>query len=150
MDDNYDRNGQREFQFSNSPDFNQLLAGRLSTGPKPVEVKPTTGLDPYKIMVNKKLADAGHPIDTLNIVKWPEKESQALEDFCKKMGIVGFNCGKMSPASALAMLKNMLGIVDGPLESRVPAGYESLGSKNLFNSNYPYQSAIQKKTLLNG
>jgi hypothetical protein len=60
------------------------------------------------------------------------------------MGIVEYNCGKMSPIAALAMLKQQLGVVEGPLEERVPLGYQKLGSK--FNSNYSYTQMVKEKT----
>jgi hypothetical protein len=146
----FDRDGTQEFQFSNAPDFSQLMANKMSTG-KPTEAKPAPGgFDPYKVMVKKKEADEGKPIDVSDAVKWPEKEVAALEDFCKKMGVIGFNCGKMSPLAALAMLKNMLGVSDGPLEERVPVGYEKLGAKNTFNPHYPYQQSFAQKSLLKG
>ena len=150
MSDGYDRDGQEEFQFSRAPDFNQMMGQRLSNPTKPVEAKSTTGFDPYKVMVKKKEADDGKPIDTSDSVKWPAEDIKVLEDFCQKHGIVGFNCGKMSPLAALAMLKNMMGIADGPLENRVPPGYEKLGTKNPYNPSSPYQMNIQKKSLLRG
>jgi hypothetical protein len=120
---------------SNAPDFTQILQQRLAS--KPSEAKPSpNGFDPYKAMLNKKKSEDGEPIDTTNTVKWTDKEMDALKDFCQKNGILGFNCGHMSPIAALAMLKNKLGIVDGPLEERVPYGYQMLNSS--------------KKTLLKG
>lgn len=64
---------------------------------------------------------------------WPEKDIKALEDFCKKHGIVGYNCGRMNPIAALALLKQKLGIVDSSLQERTP-----------------YSNPSNKKILLNG
>ena len=88
--------------------------------------------------------------DISSIVRWPEADVKVLEDFCKKYGVLGFDCGKMSPIAALAMLKNMLGIVDGPLENRIPSGYEKMGVKSNYSPNDPYQSVFQKKDILHG
>ena len=149
MSDSYDRQEQLEFQFSQPPNFSEMMARRLMGG-KPVEAKPTNGFDPYKVMVQKKESDDGKPIDTSSVVKWPEQDMKVLEDFCKKYGVLGFSCGQMSPIAAVSMLKNMLGIADGPIEQRVPPGYEKLGLKSSYNPNSPYQSAIQKKDILHG
>lgn len=151
MSDGHDRDGQSEFQFSNAPDFNQMMAQRLAGATKSTESKPTTGFDPYKVMVQKKEMESGNVLpDISSIVRWPEADVKVLEDFCKKYGVLGFDCGKMSPIAALTMLKNMLGIVDGPLENRIPSGYEKMGVKSNYSPNYPYQSVFQKKDILHG
>ncbi len=126
--------------------FAQRMAQKSSVGTPP----PPGSFDPYQTMLNKKKAEDGQPIDTSNKISWPAEDVKALEDFCKAHGMAGFSCGNMSPIAALAFLKNKLGIVDGPVEDRVPAGYERMGAKNTFNCNYPYSSVIQKKTLLKG
>ncbi len=65
---------------------------------------------------------------------WPERDVEALEDFCRKYGIVGYNCGRMNPIAAIAMLKQKLGITDTSLKEITP-----------------YSNAINnKKILLNG
>jgi hypothetical protein len=118
------------------PDFNQLLTKKVEA------IKG--GFDPHQLMVKKKLIDAGESQDLTPKREWPEKDIKTLEDFCNKMGIVEYNCGKMSPIAALAMLKQQLGVVEGPLEERVPLGYQKLGSK--FNSNYSYTQMVKEKT----
>jgi hypothetical protein len=140
-DDSYER--------ADVPDFTQLLMQRVQQ--KTIEAKPApNGFDPYQAMLNRKKVDDGEPVDTSNVVKWPEKDVKALEDFCAKYAVLGFNCGKMSPIAALAMLKNMMGIVEGPLEDRVPAGYEKRGTPSKYNAHFPYEQIVTKKTLLNG
>jgi len=88
--------------------------------------------DPHMLMVKKKLTDAGVTVDNTPKQSWPEKDIKALEDFCLKYGIVGFNCGKMSPIAALAMLKQKLGVIE-PTENRVT-----------------YSDAMNQKILLKG
>lgn len=122
-----------EMKHSILPDFNQLVAQKVN--PKQQEL----GFDPHKLMVQRKQLETGEVLDVTPVQQWPEKDVQALTDFCAKHGILGFNCGRMSPVAALAMLKNQLGIVDGPLEQRVPPGYQP------YNPVKPYQ-----KTLLHG
>lgn len=118
-----------EMKHSLLPDFNQVAAAKLGSG----------GFDPHKLMVQRKQLETGEVLDVTPVQKWPEKDIKALEEFCAKYGILGFNCGRMSPVAALAMLKNQLGIVDGPLEERVPTGYQP------YSPVKPYQ-----KTLLHG
>lgn len=133
------------------PDFTQVLAQRIAlrqSGTTPTAAP--NGFDPYKALVDKKKADNGEPVDTSNIQQWPEKDVKALEDFCSKHGVFGYSCGKMSPTAALAMLKGRMGIVDGPLESRVPPGYEKMGNQSKYNASFPYEQVVSKKTLLNG
>jgi len=55
-------------------------------------------------------------------IEWPEEEIKVLESFCLKHGIVGFDCGRMSPLAALSLLKSKLGVIDAPLEERFPYG----------------------------
>ena len=141
-----------EFQYSRAPDFNQLMINRLSTGPKPEESKPgPNGFDPYKMFIKKKDEDDGSkPVDTTNKVQWPEADVKALSDFCQKHGVMGIDCGNMSPIAALAMVKNVLGFDDRPIEERVPIGHEKLGTKSKYNANFPYEHVMVKKQVLNG
>jgi len=46
--------------------------------------------------------------------QFDEKDIKELEDFCKKMGVLGFGCGTMHPKAALRMLKARMGIQDTP------------------------------------
>lgn len=103
-----------ELSTSTLPDFVQLVKQRTN-------VKET--FDPHQIMVNKK---QDVPTPTVQ-----ETDLETLQNFCNEHGIVGFNCGRMSPIAALSMLKAQMGIVDGPIEQRVPYGYQKCeSSKN--------------------
>jgi hypothetical protein len=106
------------------PAFSQILTDRQTENKK--------GFDPHKLMVKKKQVLNGEVNDIPRVPErqWPEHDIQTLSEFCKKHGIIGFNCGTMSPIAALAMLKQKLGLVD---EERVT-----------------YSQAMTKKTLLNG
>jgi hypothetical protein len=139
-----------DMQHSLMPDFGQVVTKRLGD-----IAKNPSGFDPHALMVKKNDVNTGEVVDDTPTQTWPEKDVKALEDFCKQHGIMGFNCGKMSPVAAMAMLKNMLGVVDGPLAERVPFGYEKLGAKPMiYNQNYPYTTMIKRKaeqkTLLKG
>jgi hypothetical protein len=142
MSDTYDN--------PNTPDFAQILVQRLAM--KQAEAKPSVagGFDPHKLFVQKKQEDEGKPVDTSNTVKWPEEDVKALEDFCQKYGVLGVNCGRMSPVAALAMLKNMMGIDDRPLEERVPSGYQKRGTQSKFNPHFPYEASVKNRQVLNG
>lgn len=65
----------------------------------------------YQMMLNKK-----HQLNNSNIDALPPKieysnnDIKELEDFCRKNGIIGFNCGNMHPKMALKILKSKMGI----------------------------------------
>ena len=132
---------------SKMPDFGQFLQKGLE---KDNAVNPGT-FDPHALMVKKKEVEKGEVEDTTPKQTWPENDVKSLENFCKKMGIVGFNSGKMPPIVALAMLKQQYGIVEGPYEERVPSGYEKIGVKpTKFNPHYPYNEMMKSKGILHG
>ena len=128
-----------DIQHSAVPDFGSILAQKLHPTSIP------NGFDPHLLMVKKKEVDSGVVEDTTPKQTWPEKDVKTLEDFCAKHGIFGFNCGRMSPIAAMAMLKQKIGIVDNSLEERMPFGYEKISQ---FNPNYSYTTMINKKALL--
>ena len=130
-----------ELKTSIIPDFNQVISKKIDT------IKQNNSFDPHKLMVQKKQINDGEVENTTPKQTWLEKDMKTLEDFCKQHGIVGFNCGRMSPIAALAFLKQSLGIVDAPLEERVPYGYEKIGGNN---PNYPYTNVAKKKMILSG
>jgi len=114
-----------EYETMKVPSFESLASNR-------VQVIKDGAFDPHQLMVKKKLTDAGDAVDMTPKQTWPDQEIKALEDFCLKYGIVGFNCGRMSPVAALAMLKQKLGVIE-PTENRVT-----------------YSDAMNKRTLLKG
>jgi len=140
-------------EFSNLPDIGQLLQKRIADKAAGVETAiPKNGFDPYKIMVKRNKVEKGEELpDIPEAPKWPEEDIKALQDYCSRMGIIGFS-SRQHPRLALAQLKKQLGdMSDIPLENRVPMGYEKKGTLNSHNCNYPY-SKIQssKKNLLSG
>jgi hypothetical protein len=141
-----------EFESLNSriPDFASALANRIAQKESPETAKPTGNFDPHKMMVHKKQEETA-PIDPTTIQKWPEESVKKLQDYCQKMGILGFNSGRMHPIAALAMLKSKFGedFSDVPLEERCPAGHQKLGETG-YGPNYPYSQAVHKKTILHG
>jgi hypothetical protein len=64
--------------------------------------------DPVALMMKKKQQQE----DPTNfpVVNHDENDINELESFCRKYGIIGFNCGRMSPKAALRMLKMRMGI----------------------------------------
>jgi len=145
-----------EFEDINSriPDLSSALAARIAA--KAGDVNPNTPppgtVDPYKLMLKKRRASEVGDIDPGTVVRWPEEAVKKLQDYCVKMGIVGFNPGKMHPLAALSMLKKQYGddFTDVPLEERVPEGYEKLGTRPAYNPSYPYSEAMRKKQILHG
>ena len=120
---------------SRLPDFEMMMAQRLNSTPNPTR-PPAGTVDPYKLMLKRKEQEtAPTPTNPTEVTKWPEKDIKALEDYCKRMGIVGFSCGRMSPIAALALLKQKLGddYTGVPLEER-----------------NPYSSTTKKKDLILG
>ena len=137
-----------EMKTSIIPDFNQVASKKLGT-------QMEFGFDPHALMIKKKEVNSGEVQDTTPKQEWPEKDVKALEDFCKQQGVLGFNCGKTPPIIALTMLKQQMGVVDGPIDNRIPSGYEKFGVKPMiYNQNYPYTAMVKQKTssktLLNG
>ena len=63
--------------------------------------------DPVALMTKKKQQE-----DPTNspIVNYDINDINELESFCRKYGIIGFNCGRMHPRAALRMLKMRMGI----------------------------------------
>jgi hypothetical protein len=108
-------------------DFSTFVANKMATK---TSAENKSSVDPYQMMVNRKKLEAGEMVEMPEAVYWPESDMKALNDFCEKHGILGFNCGRMSPIAALAFLKNKMGIVDGPLEERVPYGYTRMGQSS--------------------
>ncbi len=125
----FNQSEQLHFEFSEyptMPSMEQVIAQRSPT------VIKDGAFDPHQLMLKKKLTDSGESVDLTPKQSWPNQDIKALEDFCLKYGIVGFNCGRMSPVAALAMLKQKLGVIE-PTENRVT-----------------YSDAMNKKMLLKG
>ena len=91
--------------FSEIPNFELILKQRLATTSA---TNSNATVDPYQMMINKKHQPKSQITD-IPVQVYPESQIKALEDYCKKMGIVGYNCGTIPPGAALALLKNQLG-----------------------------------------
>ena len=131
-----------------SIDASKLLGGFVSVSTAPT---PAGAIDPYQLMLQKKKEEVKEVLPP-DAPKWPEADVKTLQDYCTKMGIVGFNSGRMPPIAALALLKKEFGddYTGVPLEDRVPEGYERRGTISSHNPNYPYSQAIVKKQILHG
>jgi hypothetical protein len=118
-------------------DFVALLQQRLAQ--KTVATGQASGtkgtFDPHQLMVSRKNQNAEQlpPIQS-----YSQEDIEKLQTFCAQHGILGFNCGRMSPLAALSFLKQKMGIVDTPQPSE---GY---------GPNYPFTQPVQKKQLLKG
>lgn len=143
-----------EFQDISSrlPDIGIALAQRIAARNANVEgaLPPPVTVDPYKLMMGRKNGETNE-IDPTTIQKWPDADVKRLQDYCTKVGVIGFNPGRMPPMVALAMLKQQFGeFADVPLEERVPDGYEKRGTPSGYGPNYPYSQAMNKKQVLHG
>lgn len=144
--------------FRELPDIEQILQQRLAAkGMVDGSLPPPGTLDPYQVLLARKQAALrGDPVkqpELQPVQKWPEEDVKALEDYCKRMGVIGF-ATRMNPKIALMQLKQQMGDYSGvPLEERCPIGYEKIGTKNTYDPNYPYGSAakaVNKKQVLHG
>jgi hypothetical protein len=132
-------------EFSQLPDMNAMLAQRIAAKQGTAATPAPGTFDPYQAMLDRKNGKTPEPVIP-EAQKWPEADVKKLQDYCTKMGIVGFNCGRMHPIAALAMLMKQFGedYTNVPLEERVPQGYQKLGTKTT------YSEAMQKKQILHG
>ncbi len=135
-----------------SEPFRTLTFNNMADMGRPTTSTPTSNgtIDPYQLMLQKKAS--GNIAEPTTEVKWPEDDVKKLQLYCAKMGIAGFNSGHVPPLVALSLLKKQIGddYSAVPLDERLPAGYEKLGTKSQFNCNYPYAEAIKKKIVLHG
>jgi len=70
---------------------------------------PTSLNDPiFQNLVRRK--QQGEDTNLPHIQEFPQQDINELESFCRKYGILGFNCGRMHPKAALRMLKMRMGI----------------------------------------
>ena len=147
----YDRDGS-EFKYSKAPDFSQLMTGLFQKEKSTDNHAPGTGFDPHQLMVKKHKIEIGEEGPEIpKTPQWPIEDVKALENYCQKMGIVGFST-RQNPRLALAKLKQQVGdLSDISLEDRIPCGYEKRGDLNSHNCNFPYsKSPGPKKSILNG
>lgn len=140
---------------SRIPDMGAVLAQRImskkasESGNTPL---PHGTYDPYQLLIQKQRGESiPAEIDKSTIQTWPDESIKALQDYCNKMGIIGFSSGKMNPIAALSMLKQQYGVdyTNVPLNERIPLGYEKLGTRG-YGPNYPYTEAMRKKQILHG
>lgn len=70
---------------------------------------PTSLNDPiFQSLVRRK--QQGEYTNLPPIQEFPQQDINELESFCRKYGIIGFNCGRMHPKAALRMLKMRMGV----------------------------------------
>lgn len=64
--------------------------------------------DPVALMTKKK--EQQEDPNNFSVINYNQEDIDELESFCRKYGILGFNCGRMHPKAALRMLKMRMGI----------------------------------------
>ena len=75
---------------------------------------PTSLNDPiFQSLVRRK--KQGEDTILPPIQQFAQEDINELELFCRKYGILGFNCGNMHPRAALRMLKMRMGV---PIEEK--------------------------------
>ena len=131
--------------FREIPDMAAMLAQRLAAKQGTTSTPAPGTFDPYQAILARK---SGKPLEQVvpEVQAWPEEDVSKLQNYCKKMGIIGFNSGRMHPIAALAMLMKQFGedYSNIPLDERLPAGYQKLGTKT------SYGEAVQKRQILHG
>ena len=136
---------------SRLPDLNVALAQRIAAkagNNSSLLHPPGNETDPYQLMLKRKQQTETGEVNLPPTVQWPEEDVKTLEDYCKRMGVIGFS-SRLNPKLALAQLKQQCGDYSGvPLENRFPDGYEKAGNHSGHGPNYPYQSP--KKQILHG
>ena len=75
------------------------------------------GYDPiHAAMVKRKQRiDNGEELELPPKEEYKNEDIKALEEFCKKHGIMAMNFGNIPPSSALRMLKSKMGIQEAPV-----------------------------------
>lgn len=134
---------------STLPDFESILVAR-SKGKSGDGILPPPGtFDPYKMMINKRRRMDSTDFEPGPLIRWPQEDVNALQTYCKKMGIYGFST-TINPKIALAQLKRKFGedYTGVSIEERVPEGYEKIGAK--YGPNNTYSAAMRKKQILHG
>lgn len=107
--------------YNSIPNFESLLSQRIQSN---MHIPNNGNFNPYELM--KKRYNGEQPLP--QIQQWPEEDIKALEDYCKQRGLIGFNCGRLSPKIALRMLKSKMGDFDNAsIENRIPIGYQKIG-----------------------
>jgi hypothetical protein len=144
---------ENEFEDINSriPDLNSALSARIAAK-KGITVTPPPGtVDPYRMMLQRKRKMDSGDLEPGPIMRWPEEDVKALQEYCEKMGIVGFN-STLHPRIVLAQLKRQFGenYSGVPLDERIPNGFEKAGSGMRYNSSFPYSESMRPKQLLHG
>lgn len=93
-----------------------MMVMRQQNAPVPA----SNGFDPYQAMLRRKQSNVSDDTGYINseVVQYDPKDIQALEEFCQRYGIVGFNCGKMNPKAALQMLKKRIGVIDEVINNK--------------------------------
>lgn len=91
-----------------------MLAGLASMGAMQSQVMAksnSSGFDPYQTMLSRKKRQEDPFTDQEPTIKQHDTDDvKALEEFCQQYGILGFNCGTMSPRAALMFLKSKMGV----------------------------------------
>jgi len=79
----------------------------------------STSFDPYQSILNRQKNNNDiKAIDDDPIKSYDEEDLIALENFCRKHNILGFNCGTMSPRAALTFLKRKMGVRESDISKR--------------------------------
>lgn len=140
---------------SRLPDFGAALAHRVAARSAEIHgtLPPAGTVDPYKMMLQRKQGIEPESTIAPTMPEWPVEQVKQLEDYCSKMGIIGFSAGRMNPLAALAMLQKQFGqdYSNIPLDERIPAGYQKMGTHSGNSPNYPFvERGGPKKQILHG
>lgn len=88
----------------NTQNFGAMMNRMAGNG----EISATQNDPIHQMLVRRK--QSGEDTQMPPQQSFPQEDIDALESFCQKHGILGFNFGRMHPRAALNMLKNKMGM----------------------------------------
>jgi len=101
------------------PSIGSGMFGGMSMQRSPSTAVPD--FDPVALMMKKKHQQENPQLSPT--IEYDPNDVYELEEFCRKHNILGFNCGRMNPKSALRMLKSKIGV---PIEEVTPTKAKTL------------------------
>lgn len=96
-------------------EWNTISAGRLlyHLTQGNMDKVNDSNFDPYQMMIDKQKGNEGiKAIESNSVIDHDQDDLKALQEFCRKYNILGFDCGNMNPKAALSFLKRKMGVIE--------------------------------------
>lgn len=82
----------------------------------PLSSLSLTKYDPiHAALVKRKKILDGDDVELPQKTEYKNEDVKALEDFCKRYGILATHFGNIPPTAALRMLKAKMGVIESPV-----------------------------------